>query len=526
MKFNEMNLRPELIQATEKLGFTEASEIQAASIPPGLEGKDVLAQAQTGTGKTVAFLMPILENLTEDQNSLQSLILAPTRELAIQIKEEIDKITMYMDVKVVAVYGGEPIDRQMRAIKNKPAIVVGTPGRALDLIKRKKLNLAHIRFFVLDEVDEMLNMGFLEDVETIFELMPESKQTLFFSATMPDRIKRISSKFLIDPIHIKVDAKSMTVDKVEQTFMVVKQKRKPAVLKRLLLLRQGQRIIIFAKTKRSCDELHSFLVENKYRVAKIHGDIEQKNRIKTINDFKEGKFDVLVASDVVARGIDIEGIDLVINFELPQDIEYYIHRIGRTARGNATKGEAITLVSPNLYKNEFSQYPRRLNCEITEVEVPTFAQVKSMLAEQYKQDIIKKISNNEIDEVYVNLAKELLAENDAESVLYSLLATMYPELEKDMDQDIEIGDDRPSRGNRKGRGGRDNRNGRGGNRDRNRGGRDRDRGGRGRDGYRSRDGRKRDERRRDDNRGKNNVQKGGSNRNRKPRTRPLKVMEG
>lgn len=520
MKFNELELRPELIQATEKLGFENASEIQAEAIPPGLQGQDVLAQAQTGTGKTLAFLMPILQNLCEDQNSLQSLILAPTRELAIQIKDEIEKIAIYMDVNVVAVYGGEQIDRQLRALKTKPAIVVGTPGRALDLIKRKKLNLSHIRFFVLDEVDEMLNMGFLEDVETIFELMPESKQTLFFSATLPDRIKKISSKFLVDPKHIKVAAKSMTVEKVEQSFMIVKQKQKPAVLKRLLLLRQGQRIIIFAKTKRSCDELHSFLVENKYRVAKIHGDIEQKNRIKVINDFKLGKFDVLVASDVVARGIDIDGIDLVINFELPQDIEYYIHRIGRTARGNAKKGEAITLVSPNLYKTEFSQYPRRLNCTINEIEVPSFGQVKDMLADQYASDIQTKISGEPVDQVYTKLAAELLANNEHQDVVNHLLALMYPELSKDQTEDVMIGDDRPSRGGKKGgrndRGRSRNKDGRSRDRNRNNSGRDRDSSGRRRD----------DRRRNDEKRGKSNVQKGGSNRNRKPRTRPLKVMEG
>ncbi len=511
MKFNEMNLRPELIKALDDLGFENASEIQTQAIPSGLEGQDVLAQAQTGTGKTIAFLLPILQNLTVEQNSLQSLILAPTRELAIQIKDEIEKLTTHMDVNAVAVYGGEQIDRQMRALKTKPAIVVGTPGRTLDLIKRKKLNLSHVRFFVLDEVDEMLNMGFLEDVETIFELMPESKQTLFFSATLPDRIKKITSKFLNEPMHIKVKAKSMTVEKVEQSFMIVKQKRKPAVLKRLLLLRQGQRIIIFAKTKRSCDELHSFLVENKYRAAKIHGDIEQKNRIKTINDFKLRKFDVLVASDVVARGIDIEGVDLVINFELPQDIEYYIHRIGRTARGNAKKGEAITLVSPALYKREFIHYPKELNCDIKEIEVPTNKEVNAILAKNYQEELKQKLNDKEIKEVYLDFANDLLTDQEPQAVINLLLSELYPELAREVDEDLTIGNERDDSKGRKKRNGSNNRSrqGRDGGRGGNRGGRDGNRGGR---------------RRRDDKNAKASGEK--TNRNRKPRTRPLKVLEG
>ncbi len=450
MKFSELGLIEELTKATDKLGFETASEIQAEAIPYGLNGRDVLAQAQTGTGKTLAFLIPILNNLELENKKVQSLILAPTRELAIQIKEEIDKITIFMNVSVMAAYGGEPIDRQLKKLRENPSIVVGTPGRSLDLIKRKKLNLSHIRFFVLDEVDEMLNMGFLEDVETIFELMPAKKQTLFFSATMPKKIKDISNRFLIDPIHIKVAAKSMTVDKVEQSYMICKNKNKPNILKRILLLRQGQKIIIFAKTKRSCDELHSFLVENKYRVAKIHGDIEQKNRTKVIADFKAGKFDILVASDVVARGIDIDGIDLVINFELPQDMEYYIHRIGRTGRGNAKKGEALSLVSPNMYRSEFSQYSKKLNCIIKEIPVPTYEQVKVLLAEQYKEEIALKINKKELDESYLILGKSLLQDNKPEDVVNILLSLLYPELAKSKEEDIEIGDDRPNRG----RGGR------------------------------------------------------------------------
>lgn len=467
MKIEELNVKKEIIDAVMDMGYTDFSEIQEQSIPAAIDGRDVLGQAQTGTGKTAAFVIPVLEQLDFDLDELQCLMLAPTRELAIQITQEINKIGKNLNVNVVSVYGGEQIDRQIRLLKNKPQIVVGTPGRCLDLLKRRKLKLNNIKYFVLDEVDEMLNMGFIEDVEEITKAMPKHKQTLLFSATLPGKIKKICDNYLVDPVHVKVEAKSMTVDKVDQKYIIVKKKLKPEVLDNLLLLRGKEKVIVFVQTKRDCDELYEFLKERKYRVGKIHGDIVQKQRTSTIEQFRKERFDILVATDVVARGIDIDGIDLVVNFELPQDIEYYIHRIGRTGRGNAEKGEAITLVSPQVYKKEFSTYPRRLKCTIEEIQRPTYKQVVEKLQHQYYTDANEKVSTVEVEETYKNMSAMLLAEHSEHVLVPYLLKQLYPQLSQDQVK-FEMSDQSEGRqgGNRGGnRGG-----GRGGNRDGRRGG--------------------------------------------------------
>lgn len=469
MKFEELNVTEKIKKATTEMGFESMTEIQEQAIPAAVSGRDVLGQAQTGTGKTAAFVIPVLENLDLEDKSVQCLMLAPTRELAIQITNEINKLGKYLNVKAVTVYGGDPIDKQIQLLKNNPQIVVGTPGRCLDMIKRKKLKLSEIKFFVLDEVDEMLNMGFIDDVEFIAEKMPKTKQTLLFSATMPERIRKICNTFMVDPLHIKVDAKSLTVDKVTQHYIVVKNMQKKMVLENLLLLRQDQKIIIFGQTKRSCDEIYDFLKERKYRAGKIHGDIVQKQRTDTIVQFRNNKFDILVASDVVARGIDIDGIDLVINYELPQDMEYYIHRIGRTGRGNSTKGEAITLVSPAVYNSEFRHYPKRLKCDIPEMARPTLKDVQSKLKDKYQEELTDAITlNQEVKPVYAEMAKNMAETNDSTKVIELLLAKLYPELSKEQ----AAFDDTPER-NRGGSGrnkrGNDDRRGRGDRRSNDRG---------------------------------------------------------
>ncbi len=497
MKLEDLNLKPEIIKAVSEMGFDSFTEIQAQAIPFANEGRDVLGQAQTGTGKTAAFVIPVLEQLDLDSDDLQAIILAPTRELAIQICAEIEKIGKYMNVRTMSVYGGDPIDKQIKLLKNRPHIVAGTPGRCLDLMSRKKLKLHNVKYFVLDEVDEMLNMGFIDDVESITKAMPSQKQTLLFSATLPKEIKRICEKYLVDPAHIKVDAKSLTVDKVTQRFIVVKKKLKNEVLDNLLLLGGKQKVIVFTQTKRDCDELYDFLKEKRYRVGKIHGDIVQKSRTKTIEQFRDGKFEVLVATDVVARGIDIDGVELVVNYELPQDIEYYIHRIGRTGRGTSEKGDAITLVTPAVYKKEFRTYPKRLKCEITEMERPTYAQVIEKLQNQYYNTVNDKIAKEEIDDNYNAMATMLLTEHNEYNLVPYLLKQLYPELsmskiKEQAEQEIEKRRDDHKRGDRNG--GRDRRNGgrdrRNGGRDRRDGGRDRRDGGRNRDGRRNRDGEK------------------------------------
>lgn len=466
MNLNELAIRPELIKGLEEMGFTNFTEIQAESIPHALEGKDILGQAKTGTGKTAAFVVPVLNNMKPDVKDTQCLMLAPTRELAIQIAEEVKKIGKYMNITVAALFGGEDIQKQINLLKRNPQIIVATPGRCLDLLKRKKLNVSFIDFFVLDEVDEMLNMGFLEDVELIESKTTSMKQTLFFSATMPDRIVQLTKKFLKDPVIVKVDAKSLTVDKVDQSYIVCKAKQKGDVLANLLLLRKDQKIIIFTQTKRSCDEVSEYLTGLKYRVTKIHGDIPQLQRTRSINQFKEGKYDVLIASDVVARGIDIQGIDLVINYELPQDIEYYIHRIGRTGRGNAKKGEAITIVSPNIYDREFRHYERVLKCTIKEMQAPTFAEVKKVLTQQYIDNIEQNVEK-ELSQVYYDMAEDVKEQEDMNKVLPYLLSLAFPELAVENRQTLEVREQSGNGFKRKpgGNGGNRGRNG-GGNRGR------------------------------------------------------------
>ncbi len=460
MKFSELKVSSKIIKATDEMGYVDMTEIQNQAIPLGVDGKDVLGQAQTGTGKTAAFVIPILERLDYDAKHVQCLMLAPTRELAIQITNEIMKLGKYLNVSAITVYGGDSIEKQLKLLKNNPQIVVGTPGRCLDMIKRGKLKLDKIDFFVLDEVDEMLNMGFIDDVEFIAEKMPKTKQTLLFSATMPDRIKKICNKFLVDPTHIKVDAKSLTVDKVIQTYIVVKNMQKKAVLENLLLLRQDEKIIIFGQTKRSCDEIYDFLKERKYRAGKIHGDIVQKQRTETIVQFRNNKFDILVASDVVARGIDIDGIDLVINYELPQDMEYYIHRIGRTARGNATKGEAITLVSPTIFNNEFKHYPKRLKCDINEIPRPTLKAVQSKLKEKYEVEIKESLTKEFNDkEIYKEMAQDIVNQNNPQAAVEYLLVKLFPELGKEKEDIDTSKSNRESSGGYGGRSGSRNRSG-------------------------------------------------------------------
>lgn len=425
MKFNELEIREEILKAIEDMGFTEATEIQSEAIKIAKTGRDIIAQAQTGTGKTASFVIPMFENL-ENNDELQALILAPTRELAVQINEEVKKIGKYLDFKSVAVYGGDPIDKQVKLLKENPQVVVGTPGRILDLIRRKKLKFHNMNMFILDEVDEMLNMGFIDDVEEIASKMVNNKQTMMFSATMPDRIKKIAKRFLNDAEHIKIAAKSMTVDKVDQYYTIAKESKKSGVLKNIIDFSGYNKIIIFTQTKRKADEVFAFLADSGYLVDKIHGDLTQKQRLSTIDRFRKGKLNIIVATDVVARGIDIEDVELVVNLELPQDIEYYIHRIGRTGRGNAQKGEAITIVSPNVYKNEFSKYPKYLNCEIHEYSLPTEKEITAKLQTEMYDKLMQMEANN-VDSVYYNLV-DMFAGEDMRTILARVFSIYAPEI--------------------------------------------------------------------------------------------------
>ncbi len=330
----------------EKAGFEEPSPIQELTIPLALEGKDVIGQAQTGTGKTAAFGLPTLDKIDTSRHVVQALVIAPTRELAVQGQEELFRFGREKGVKVRSVYGGSSIEKQIKALRSGAHIVVGTPGRLLDLIKRKALKLDHVETLILDEADEMLNMGFLEDIEAIISRVPENRQTLLFSATMPEAIKRIGVKFMYDPEHVRVAAKELTTDLVDQYYIRVKEQEKFDTMTRLIDVERPELAIVFGRTKRRVDELTRGLKLRGYRAEGIHGDLDQGKRLRVLRDFKNDNIDILVATDVAARGLDISGVTHVYNYDIPQDPESYVHRIGRTGRAGK-HGQSVTFVAPN-----------------------------------------------------------------------------------------------------------------------------------------------------------------------------------
>jgi len=346
LKFSELGLAQELLTAVKQVGFEEATPVQKETIPLALEGKDVIGQAQTGTGKTAAFGLPMLQKIDAEKRVLQGLVIAPTRELAIQTQEELYRLGKNKRIRVQAVYGGADIGRQIRGLKDRPHIVVGTPGRLIDHINRRTLKLETIETLVLDEADEMLNMGFLEDIELIISKVPQERQTLLFSATMPDSIKRIGVQFMKEPEHVRIKAKEMTASLIDQYYVRCKEFEKFDIMTRLFDVQSPELTIVFGRTKRRVDELAKGLESRGYKAEGIHGDLSQQKRMSVLRAFKEGKLDILVATDVAARGLDISGVSHVYNYDIPQDPESYVHRIGRTGRAGKD-GMSITLVTPN-----------------------------------------------------------------------------------------------------------------------------------------------------------------------------------
>ena len=347
MQFREMSLSPEILKAIDEMGFEEPTQVQGQVIPLMLAGQDVIAQARTGTGKTAAFGIPIIERITADQSRPQALVLAPTRELAVQVAGEIGRIAQFCPIRVVPVYGGQPIERQLRALRQGAHVVIGTPGRVMDHLRRGSLELREIRTVVLDEADEMLDLGFLDDVETILRETPRARQTALFSATMPMAILRLTDRYMRDPERIQLARpRGLTVPQTNQRYYLVPSERmKFEALCQVLDLVEPQAAIIFCATKRGVDDLAVALKGRGYDAEPIHGDLNQAQRDKVIRAFREHRTELLIATDVAARRLDIEGLSHVINYDMPQDTERYVHRIGRTGRIGAA-GEAITLVTP------------------------------------------------------------------------------------------------------------------------------------------------------------------------------------
>ncbi|MDT2810231.1 degradosome RNA helicase CshA [Enterococcus asini] len=421
MKFSELQLSPELLKAVERSGFEEATPIQAATIPLALEGRDVIGQAQTGTGKTAAFGLPMLEEIDTTKHELQGLVIAPTRELAIQTQEELYRLGRDKKVKVQAVYGGADIGRQIRGLKDRPHIVVGTPGRMLDHINRHTLKLGTVRTLVLDEADEMLNMGFLEDIEKIISQVPEERQTLLFSATMPPAIKNIGVKFMKNPEHVQIKAKEMTADLIDQYYVRAKDFEKFDIMTRLLDVQTPDLAIVFGRTKRRVDELARGLELRGYKAEGIHGDLSQQKRMSVLRSFKNGHLDILVATDVAARGLDISGVTHVYNYDIPQDPESYVHRIGRTGRAGKG-GMSVTFVTPNemSYLHTIENLTKK---RMTPLHPPTEKEAfKGQLGAAVEQ-IEAKLAENGLEK-YTQTADQLLEGYEPETLVALLLKTI------------------------------------------------------------------------------------------------------
>ena len=370
--FASLNLREELVQAITGLGYAEPTPIQSAIIPIMLTGADVIGQAQTGTGKTAAFALPILQNFTP-QRYVQALVLAPTRELALQVADSMTEYGKHLDVRVLAVYGGQPYGPQISRLNRGVDVVVGTPGRLLDLIERNALNIKHVRILVLDEADEMLNMGFMEDVEKILAETPTDRQTALFSATMPPRIRSLANRFMRDPQHVNIKRDTLTLASTEQRYYLVHEADKTNALTRLFEIEPIKSALIFARTRAETATLANELVVRGIPAEAIHGDLDQNARERVLGRFRANLLKVLVATDVAAPGLDIEDISHVFNYHLPDDAEVYVHRIGRTGRAGKT-GVAITLLSPRE-KRRLREVEALTKQPIQKMELPTVSDI-------------------------------------------------------------------------------------------------------------------------------------------------------
>lgn len=390
LKFEELNVDEKILKAIGDMGFEEASPIQAKAIPVVLEGKDIVGQAQTGTGKTAAYGIPMLQSIDPKLKCVQAVVLCPTRELAIQVADEIRKLAKYMSsIKVLPVYGGQEIVRQIKSLKTGVQIVVGTPGRVMDHMRRKTVKFDKVKMVILDEADEMLDMGFREDMETILTQMPEERQTVMFSATMPKAIMDIARTFQNDAEVIKVVRKELTVENIEQYYFEVRSKNKDEILSRLIDIYNPKLSVVFCNTKKQVDDLISKLKGRGYFADGIHGDMKQAQRDRVMNDFRKGKTEILIATDVAARGIDVDDVDIVFNYDLPQDEEYYVHRIGRTGRAGRA-GLAFSFVTgKEIYK--LKDIERYCKTKIMARQIPSLDDVKNTRIDNLFEQVRKTL---------------------------------------------------------------------------------------------------------------------------------------
>ena len=436
MKFSELNLSFELNRAIEELGFTEATPVQEQCIPAVMDGRDVIGQSQTGTGKTAAFGLPLLEKLEVLEKRLpQVLIMTPTRELTLQVTAEMRKFAKYKEgVRVVSIYGGDPITTQIRDLKGGADIIVGTPGRIQDHINRRTLKFSSLKALVLDEADEMLKMGFKEEIEEIIKSLPTERQTLLFSATMPKPILDIVNNYQTNPVHIKTKQKEMTVNTVQQYVYEVNQGDKAKVLVQLMEYYRPESSMIFCNTKKMVDAL---IASKGYSTAAIHGDMKQEMRTMVMSKFKNKKIEHLVCTDVAARGIDVEGLDMVFNYDVPQETEYYVHRIGRTGRAGKS-GISVTLTTPRQ-RYVISELERLTKASITRQEMPSLNEIQAVRFEHMTHDIMKTLKADipaEIKALVEKLVDEGLSPIQlSEALLYKVIGDdIFQEAQKPVEK--------------------------------------------------------------------------------------------
>ena len=428
--FKELNLSDEVQRALSEMGFEEATPIQSKAIPHILGGRDIIGQAQTGTGKTCAFGIPAIEMIDPSVQGVQVMALCPTRELAIQVSEELKNVCKYKKgIKILPIYGGQSIDRQIMALKNKPQIIIGTPGRVMDHMRRHTLKLGNLKMLILDEADEMLNMGFREDIDVILEDLPAERQTLLFSATLSKEIKEIAKLYQTNPEQIVTVHKELTIPSIEQYYLEVRESSKLELLCRLIDAKNIKLGVVFCNTKKKVDELTSGLQTRGYSAEALHGDMKQTERDRVMTKFRKGTIDILVATDVAARGIDVNNIEAVFNYDIPSDEEYYVHRIGRTGRAGK-KGVSYSFIfGRDIYKLKDIQ--RYTKSEILPMQPPSISDVEEVKLDAAVNQVLNQLNEGGHSKYNLTIEKILSESDDATtldiaSVLFKIKSSIFP----------------------------------------------------------------------------------------------------
>jgi ATP-dependent RNA helicase DeaD len=444
--FEELGLSAPILKAVKEAGYETPSPIQAQSISPLVEGRDLLGQAQTGTGKTAAFSLPLLSRLNTKSKAPQMLVLAPTRELAIQVAESMQTYARYLkNFHILPIYGGQSMGVQLRQLKRNPQVIVGTPGRVLDHIRRGTLKLDEISSLVLDEADEMLRMGFIDDVETILQETPDERQVALFSATMPKQIHRVAKNYLHNPVEIHIKAKTSTVEAINQRYVQVTGQHKLDALTRILEVEDFDGMIIFVRTKNATVELAEKLEARGYSSSALNGDMNQALREKTIERMKKGSLDILIATDVAARGLDIDRMSHVVNYDIPYDTESYVHRIGRTGRAGR-KGEAILFVSPRE-KRMLNSIERATKQTISKMQPPSTEEIADRRVMEFKQQLTNTIESQDLS-FFEQVINSYQQEHDTDPAEIAAALTYLVQKSKPLQAPVRVRKERPERGER------------------------------------------------------------------------------